>query len=305
MPKRGGFFLVCTRPQTRLWLLVAAGTILMPFISGCGSHYVLLHPAGPVARRELDLTVYAAVTMAVIVAFVIALLILTLIRYRDRPNNPHAYTPEWHDHRLMESLWLIIPAVVLAAVAIPTVKTTYALARLPKGSHPLVIDVTSLNWKWMFEYPDQHIATVNYIEIPTRRPVLFELTADSPMNAFWIPELGGMEYTMSGRVLPLWLEADRQGLFWGRSAQFSGIDFEKMLFHVRAVSTPSFNAWTAHIRHSKPAMTLDTYHRLLRFNTVGVEEYSSYPRSAFPSTTHGFGLSGGMYPVMSNHPQKN
>jgi len=300
---KSGSFL--QHPQAKLWAIIGAIVGFVPFVSGCGSHYVLLHPAGPVARRELDLTVYAGITMAIVVAFVIILLIITLVRYRDYPNNPHAYTPDWHDHRFMESLWLIVPALVLAAVAIPTVRTTYALARLPHNSHPLIIDVTSLDWKWMFEYPKQHIATVNYIEIPTGRPVLFELTANSPMNAFWVPELGGMEYTMSGRVLPLWLQANRPGLYWGRSAQFSGIDFEKMLFHVRAVPAASFASWAANVRQVKPAMTLTTYHHLLQFNTVGVEEYSSYPRSSFPAVTHGFGLNGGRYPVMFNHPEKN
>jgi heme/copper-type cytochrome/quinol oxidase subunit 2 len=243
--------------------------------------------------------------MGILVLFVIALFVITLVRYRDRPNNPHAYTPSWHDHRLLESLWLIIPAVILTIIAIPTVRTTYALSKLPPDRHPLVIDVTSLDWKWLFEYPGQHIATVNYLEIPIHKPVLFELTANSPMNTFWIPQLGGMEYTMAGRVLPLWLEASHPGLYWGRSGQFSGLQFEKMLFYTRAVPRTQFADWVKSVRHKKPAMTAGDYHHLLAFNTVGREEYSAYPRYSFPSVTHGFSLVGGTYPVMSNHPDKN
>ena len=287
------------------WGVLVAGMLMLPLISGCGSHYVLLHPEGPVARRELDLIIFSSVAMAIVVGLVIVLFLITIIRYRDRPNNPHPYTPDWRDHRLLELLWLIIPAVILAIIAIPTVRTTYALAKLPPDPHPLVIDVTSLNWKWMFEYPAQHIATVNYLEIPTKKPVLFELTANSPMNTFWIPQLGGMEYTMGGRVLPLWLEASRPGLYWGRSGQFSGRDFEKMLFYTRAVPKAKFAAWVSQMHRTKPPMTMADYHRLLHFSTTGVQEYSKYPSSSFPRVTHGFTLVGGMYPVMSNHPQKN
>lgn len=281
----------------------AAGGLLTVLLTGCGQQYVLLHPAGPVAAKELHLAELAAVAMGIVIVCVFILFAVTVSRYRDRPNNPHPFLPDWHGSRWMEVLWFVVPAVLLAIIAVPTVQTTYALSTVPKSKDPLVIDVTSLDWKWLFQYPDQHIATVNYLEIPTHVPVLFELTANSPMNTFWVPQLGGMEYTMPGRVLPLWLSADKPGVYWGRSANFSGTEFEKMFFHVRAVPEASFRAWANTVRRTAPPMTLADYRRLLQFNAVGVKTYGAYPRRTFPEATHGFTLKGGMYMLMSNNPR--
>jgi heme/copper-type cytochrome/quinol oxidase subunit 2 len=191
-----------------------------------------------------------------------------------------------------------LPVVLLTIIAIPTVKQTFALTKLPKAKDPVTIDVTSLTWKWMFEYPGQKIATVNYVEIPAGVPVLFELTADSPMNTFWVPQLGGMEYTMPNRVLPLWLEADKPGTYWGHSGQFSGLEFEKMFFTVKAVPMAQFKAWAAHVRRTAPPMTQADYKALLQQNTVGTQTYSSYPSYTFPTVANGFTLKGGMYMLM-------
>ncbi|MBX5467562.1 MAG: cytochrome c oxidase subunit II [Firmicutes bacterium] len=274
-------------------------------LTGCGPHYVLLHPAGPVAQGELHLMVLATIAMAVVIAFVLALLAYVLWHFRDRPGRTAPYRPDWTHSRRLEVLWFVIPAVILTVIAVPMVGQTYALAKLPPKSDPLVVDVTSLDWKWLFQYPQQGVATVNYLVIPTGRPVLFELTANSPMNTFWIPELGGMEYTMSGRVLPLWLEASRPGVYWGHSGQFSGVDFEQMFFTVRAVGPSQFQSWVATVRRTAPAMTEADFRQLLNPGTVGTLTYASYPANTFPAVTHGFTLNGGMYMVMGNQPKDN
>ena len=289
-----------SRKAYRMLALAALGIGLL--VSGCGPQYVVLHPKGPVGQSELHLMEFAAIAMAVIILVVFVLFGIAVVRFRDYPGNPNPYTPHWHSHKWLETLWFIIPAVILAVIAVPTVNVTYALAKLPPTKDPVVINVTSLNWKWLFEYPNQKVATVNYLYIPVGKPVLFHLTADSPMNTFWVPSLGGMEYTMPGRVLPLWLEASKPGVYWGHSGQFSGIDFEKMFFHVHAVTESKFTAWTHRLRSSAPPMTLAAYHQLLRFNTVGSESYSSFPASTWPSVSHGFTLSGGMYLLKSNNP---
>jgi cytochrome aa3-600 menaquinol oxidase subunit 2 len=274
--------------------------------TGCGPQYVVLHPAGPVAASELHLMGLAAAAMGLVILAVFVLFFVVVIRFRERPNNQAPYLPHWDGHPWLERLWFLVPAVLLTVIAIPMVRLTYSLTHVPQSQDraPLVIDVTSLQWKWLFEYPGQHVATVNYVVIPANRPILFELTADSPMNTFWVPQLGGMEYTMPGRVLPLWLEADKPGVYWGHSGQFSGLEFEKMFFDVRAVSPQQFAAWVAEA-HKAPPMTLLAYHRLLQFNTVGQETYGAYPHSTFPSVTHGFTLNGGMYMLMSNDPRRN
>lgn len=288
------------KPYRTLAIGAAAAGLLS---TGCGQQYVLLHPAGPVGQRELHLMVLASVAMAIVIVIVFALYFYAVVRFRDKPGNTAPYRPEWHTNKSLEALWWILPAVLLTVIAIPTVQATYALDRVPKSKDPIVVDVTSLTWKWLFEYPGQHIATVNYLEIPTGQPVMFELTADSPMNTFWIPQLGGMEYTMPNRVLPLWLEAKKPGNYWGDSGQYSGTGFEKMFFKVKAVSPSAFAVWAKSVHLTAAAMTSRDYQRLLQHDTMGPVSYGSYPKDTFPTVASGFTLTGqGMY--MTMHDQK-
>jgi cytochrome aa3-600 menaquinol oxidase subunit 2 len=283
-------------PRRRLrpfWAALGPATALL--LTGCGRDYVLLHPQGPVAAQELHLLVLASLVMAVVIVFVFVLLAVAAIRFRERPHREAPYTPDRADDRRLEVLWFVVPVAMLAVIALPTVGETYSLAHLPPRQDPVVVDVTSLSWKWLFEYPGQHVATVNYLVMPAGEPVLFELTADSAMNAFWVPALGGMEYTMPGEVLPLWLEADRPGTYWGHSGQFSGLGFARMFFQVRAVPAARFAAWAARVRRTAPPMTAAAYRQLQAFGTMGQRTYSSYPPSSFPALAHGFGLAGGDY----------
>lgn len=293
--RRGGR----TRAGARLWLvcLLAVGAAVL---SGCGPQYVLLHPAGPVGTRELHLMYLAGIAMGIVILFVFGLLALTVYRFRDRPDRKAPYLPHFHGDRRLEITWFIIPAIILTVIAIPMVGLTYSLAKGPTQSanaDPLVIDVTSLTWKWLFEYPAQHVATVNYLEMPAGQPVLFELAANSPMNTFWIPQLGGMEYTMPGRLLPLWLTAQAPGTYWGRSGNFSGLRFEKMSFEDTVVSPTQFSQWAAHLQQTSSPMTVADYQKLLVHNTVGTMSFSAYPVSTFPQVSHGFSLEGGMYTI--------
>lgn len=276
--------------------------LTIPLLSGCGKNYVVLHPVGPVGLRELHLLTFASAAMAFVAVALFILFAVTLVRYRDRSTRRHPYQPDWTPVRSLEILMYVAPVILLTAIAIPTVSATYALTQLPQNQKPLVVDVTSLTWKWMFQYPAQQVATVNYLEIPTGRPVLFELTANSAMNTFWVPQLGGMEYAMPGRIIPLWLEANRAGTYWGHSGQFSGTGFAKMFFTVHAVPAQKFTSWTKTVEKTRPPMTLADYHRLLHFGNTGFHEYSAYPRSTFPAVNHNFSLNGGMYQVWSNQP---
>ncbi len=279
--------------------LILAALTAGIFSAGCGQHYVLFHPVGPVGRQELHLMELAAIAMGIVIAIVFALFVYVVIRFRDTPGNTAPYRPDWNSHKLLEVLWWIGPAVLLTIIAIPTVSTIYRLDHLPKAKDPVVIDVTSLTWKWLFEYPGQKVATVNYLEIPTGEPVLFKMTADSPMNTLWIPQLGGMEYTMPNRVLPLWLQADKPGTYWGASGNYSGTGFEKMFFTVKAVSPSQFKQWAARVHATASPMTMADYQTLLKHDTMGRAFFGSYPTDTFPNEATGFTLTGGgMYMVM-------
>lgn len=268
--------------------------LLAPLLSGCGSDYVVFHPAGPVAQSELNLIVLSTIVVGVVIVLVWILWGIILVRFRDTPDNHAPYMPKWHHSRVIEILIFVFPVVALVIIAIPTVAKTYALARVP-AKHPMVVDVTSLDYKWLFEYPKQHVATVNYLYMPLNKPVLFQLTARSPLCTFWAPNLGGMEYTMPNRVLPLWLEATRPGLFRGRNANFNGVDFWRMTFMVHAVPDAQFADWVHHVQHINHPMQQSDWKRLLRFDVAPQETYSSYPTYTFPERPTEFTVKGLRY----------
>lgn len=265
-------------------------------VSGCGQQYVLLHPAGPVASSELGLIYLSGAAMVFMILLVWVLFAIVLVRFRDKPGNKAPYRPTWDHNRKLEVFWIILSFIIVLVISVPTVQKTYALDKIPASKDPVVIDVTSLQYKWLFEYPQQHIATVNYIDIPSGVPVLFELTADSPMNTFWVPQLGGMEYTMPDEVLPLWLEASKPGVYWGRSGQFSGRGFVHMTFNVHAMPMSRFHSWVSRVRQQNHPLTKAAYDRLVSQHIwVSPATYSNYPASTFPQTTHHFTMHGSMY----------
>ena len=283
------------RRRTRRGIATACCLLAGTLLAGCGRTFVVLNPVGPVARRELDVMLVAAVAMGAVIVAVIGLFVYALVRFADRPGNPAPFRPEWAGSRRLEIILFAVPLLIVTIISVPVLRQTFSLQRLPLGGRPMIIDVTSLDWKWLFEYPAAGIAATNRLEVPTGVPLLFELTADSPMNSFWIPQLGGMEYAMPGRVLPLWLEVDKAGTYQGRSANFSGKGFVDMAFTVDAVPPGAFAAWVQGVRGTAPAMTMTTYRALLQFDSVPPATYSSYPAATFPATTHGFTLKGGLY----------
>ncbi|NMP23270.1 cytochrome c oxidase subunit II [Sulfobacillus harzensis] len=259
--------------------------------TACSSDYVVFHPAGPVAQSELNLIVLSTIVIGVICVLIWVLWAYVLIRFRDTPGNKAPYWPTWRHNRILEVGVFVIPVVALLIIAIPTVQKTVALDHVPTR-HPMLVDVTSLDYKWLFEYPGQRIATVNYVYVPVGRPVLFQLTANSPLGAFWAPNLGGMEYTMPNRVLPLWLEATRPGVFRGRNANFSGVDFWRMSFKVHAVPKSTFQSWVHDVKSTAPPMTQATWKQLLRRTVTPPATYSSYPVWTFPERPTQFTVKG-------------
>jgi cytochrome o ubiquinol oxidase subunit II len=130
---------------------------------------------------------------------------------------------------------------------------------LPSTQAPLDVQVVSLDWKWLFIYPAQHVASVNELAIPTGVPVHFSLTSASVMNAFFIPQLGSMIYTMNGMTAQLNLSADRPGIYLGLSSHFSGDGFSDMDFNVKAMSSEGFAEWVDAARGNGQSLTAQSY----------------------------------------------
>lgn len=268
--------------------------------TGCADNVIVLDPKGPIAEQQRDLMLISTLLCCIVIVPVLILTAVIIWRYRDRKGRIAAYSPDWAHSTKLEVIWWGIPIAIILALAVITVQSTYALEPskpLESDAKPLTVQVTSLNWKWLFQYPEQGIATVNELKIPTDVPVRFEITADSPMNSFWIPQLGGQMYAMSGMAMTLYLQADEHGTYWGSGANFTGTDFAKMYFDVESTTQEKFDQWVSEIKAKSPPLTLDGYKQLVEPSASGVRTFSAFPEGLFEMTvtkyasSHNHGLS--------------
>ncbi|MBP3962177.1 ubiquinol oxidase subunit II [Paenibacillus lignilyticus] len=274
-------------------LATMAGIAVMT--SGCQS-IAVFDPKGPIGAQQRDLIYFTMLLCLVVMVPVLLLAAWIVWRYRDKKDNKASYQPKWEHSTKLETIWWGIPIVVIAVLAIVTARYTYNLdpaKPLESEVKPITIQVTSLDWKWLFQYPEQGIATVNYLVIPEDTPIKFELTSDGPMNSFWVPQLGGMIYTMSGMSTTLHLQADEPGEFMGSGANFSGREFAKMSFTVKSVSQDDFDQWEKQAAASGNALTEDGYQKLAKPGTSGQVTYASIPEGLFHRIVHDYSMNRG------------
>jgi cytochrome o ubiquinol oxidase subunit 2 len=210
----------------------------------------VLDPQGPVGLSERIILFDAT---AVMLAVVIPVIVLTLVfAWWFRADNHLAqYKPDWEYSGRIELIIWAIPALLIAFLGGMAWITSHDLdppKPLVSKEAPVQIEVVSLDWRWLFIYPDQGIATVNQLMIPTGVPIHFRLTSTSVMNSFFIPQLGSQIYTMPGMTTQLNLEADQAGTYKGISAQFSGDGFSDMHFAVVATTPQQFQQWLGETR---------------------------------------------------------
>lgn len=232
-----------------------------------GSNVALLNPKGLIAHEQFDLMVYSTVIMLVIAVPTIFLLYFFAWKYRET-NNKATYHPGMrHGKWFNFSVWAI-PTVFMLVLAFLMIPATHKLdprKAIAADSKPLTIQVISMRWKWLFIYPEQKIATVNFVQVPLNTPVRFELTADeSPMSSFWIPNLGGQLYAMTGHVNRLNLMATTAGDYPGSSAEITGVGFSGMKFTARASSNENFDEWVQQVKRSSSVLDAQTYANVLQ-----------------------------------------
>lgn len=245
-------------------------------LSGC-SQLTILDPKGPVAEQQKDLILWSIAFMLLILAVVYLLFIWILTRYRNRADHK-GYAPHREGSKLLEIVWTLIPILIVIALAIPTVKTIYALEEPPKETahqKPLVIHATSVNWKWIFSYPEQNIETVNYLQIPKERPILFKLTSADSMSSFWIPALGGQKYAMAGMQTELYLQANHIGTYEGRNSNFTGEKFALQEFQTVVQSEQEFQQWVKRTQNKAPKLTKAQYDQLMQEGEAQKMTFSS------------------------------
>ncbi|OPA79241.1 cytochrome ubiquinol oxidase subunit II [Paenibacillus selenitireducens] len=283
------------------WFASLSMMVLVLFATtGCTKNMIVLDPKGPIAEQQRDLMLISTILCAVVIVPVLILTAVIVWRYRDKKGRKAKYKPNWEHSTKLEIIWWGIPIIIIIALGVITVKGTYALEPskpLKSDVKPITIQVTSLDWKWLFQYPEQGIASVNYVQFPENVPIRFEITADSPMNSFWIPQLGGQMYAMSGMAMTLHLQADEKGEYMGSGANFTGREFAKMYFTANATSQEAFDQWVSEVKTSSPALTLDGYKELAKPAASDVRMFSAFPKGLFEMTvtkyasSHNHGLS--------------
>ena len=221
----------------------------------------MLFPKGSIALQERNLLF---ILQAIMLLVIIPVYILTFIfswRYRSyKPNG--TYDPDLVDNKLAEVFWWGIPLVLTIVISVLTWVKTHELdpyKPIVSDKKTKTIQVVALQWKWLFLYPEEQIATVNLMPIPKGVPIHFEITADAPMNSFWIPHLGGQIYAMPKMKTELHLIADATGDFRGSSANLSGEGFSGMRFIARSLTEEDYAKWVVEAKKSTSSLDFKNY----------------------------------------------
>jgi len=242
---------------------------LLPLIAAmalAGCNEGVLDPKGPIAAAEHQILFNA---LGIMLAIVIPTILGTLaVAAWFRASNVRArYLPDFeHSGRLELLVWAIPLMTVILVGGVAWVGSHDLDPRKPIASDlkPVEVQVVSLDWKWLFIYPEQGVASVNELTVPVGRPVHFDLTSSGVMNSFFVPQLGSQIYTMAGMVTQLDLQADHSGTYRGVAANFSGDGFSDMHFDVHAVSPGDFEQWTNRTRGEGPALDAGAYAQLVK-----------------------------------------
>ncbi len=225
-------------------------------------NFEVLNPKGIIALQERNL-IYLALGLSLFVVIpVYTLLILFAYKYRAS-NKESDYKPNWDKNAVLETIWWVIPSVLIAVLGYFTWTSSHALDPFkklsPQSSKNLRIEVVALDWRWLFIYPDQKIATMNYFKMPVNTNVTFYITSSAPMNSFWIPQLAGQIYAMPGMNTELNLSSYQTGIYRGLSANLSGIGFSNMTFNDDVVSTSDFLNWVNNVKASNNALSYQKF----------------------------------------------
>jgi cytochrome o ubiquinol oxidase subunit 2 len=233
--------------------------LLSVTLGGCSEG--VLDPKGPIAAAErLILFNSLGIMLAIVIPTILATIAVAF--WFRASNSRAAYLPDFeYSGRLELLVWSIPAMTVLLVGGVAWVGAHDLDPRKPISSSatPVTVQVVSLDWKWLFIYPEQGIASVNKLVVPVGTPINFELTSSSVMNSFFVPQLGSQIYTMSGMVTRLHLQADHPGTYPGLSAMFSGDGFSDMRFTVDAVTDNGFSQWIRRARETGPALDTQAY----------------------------------------------
>ncbi|MFZ3579074.1 cytochrome aa3 quinol oxidase subunit II [Virgibacillus sp. DJP39] len=251
------------------WALLTVIITIVAVLTGC-EPLTVLDPKGPQAQTIADVIWISIITMAVVVITVIALYIFYVVKAARRPND---YEPPYIEgNPIVESLIVGIPILIIIFLTVVTVKSLYVVEAPPEGyenQEPLVIYASSSNWKWHFSYPEENIETVNYLFLPTKRPIEFKLYSYGPISSFWIPQLGGQKYAMAHATTTLHLAAEVPGEYMGRNSNFTGEGFAEQTFNVKVMQPKEYDKWVDEIKATAKPLTEERFNELLEPGHLG------------------------------------
>lgn len=254
-------------------------------LSGCD--LVVMSPSGDIAMQQRDLIIISVVLMLLIIVPVLCLTLYFAWHYR-RSNTTAKYDPEWHHSTRLEVVIWSAPLAIIIALGAVTWISTHKLdpyrpldridAKRPVTAEhkPITIEVVALDWKWLFLYPEQGIATINEIAAPIDTPIEFKITGTTVMNSFYVPALAGQIYAMPGMQTKLHAVMNKEGVYEGFSANYSGDGFSGMRFKFHGMNNDGFNAWVAQVKGNGTMLNRDTFLKLERPSTrVPVTYYAN------------------------------
>jgi cytochrome c oxidase subunit 2 len=257
-----------------------------------------LRPNGPYAHKILDLTKPFFWIAVVIGLGVVGATIYVAVRFRQKPGEDRA-PKQVHGNTVLEVSWTIIPALILAVMAVPTVATIFDLAKKPAGTNVLHITVTARQWWWEYHYDDKsNIETANEMHIPVGVPVSLSLKGPPPcsgdncyangvIHSFWVPELNGKKDVVPGRTHFLKLEADKPGTYDGQCAEYCGLSHADMRLRVIAESPADFQAWQQRQSNAPPEQTYKTGVNDQQWNCTSCHSFvPTKPGTVGPNLTH-------------------
>lgn len=245
-----------------LAIVIAVVGIVMVLSS---ENALLVHPKGIIARHQLILIITNIFLMLIII-LPTYLFLFGVVWYCLKKTNQ--YNPDHSFGPMGEVIMWGFPSIIVVILGLVTWEATYKLdpyKPLESEFKTLNVQVVALDWKWLFIYPDLGIATLNYLQIPERTSIHLRLTADeSPMNSFWIPQLSGQIYSMTGMSTQLHLMADGAGEYAGRAVEINGEGYSGMTFAVKSTSQKDFDDWTAKVKQSPLHLTKEAYTELVK-----------------------------------------
>ena len=254
----------------------------MLLLGGC--NMTLLDPVGQIGVDEKNLIITATLLMLLVVVPVILMTLVFAWKYRASNKNA-TYAPKWSHSTKIEVVIWTVPILIIIALGVITYKSTHALdpyRPIESDVKPVTIEVVAMDWKWLFIYPEQGIATVNKIVFPANTPVNFRITSDTVMNSFFIPGLGGQIYAMAGMQTKLHLIANKNAELDGISANYSGAGFTGMKFKAIATSQADFDAWVSEVKAAPKQLDSAQYEALSKPSQNNpVELFSSVTPNLF------------------------